>query len=340
MKSILQQIVLTLTACLLLAQQAGASTLEEVKQRGVLRCGVSPGLPGLSQQDDQGRWRGLDVDLCRAVAAATLDDAEKVAFVPLITTERLTAVQKGRIDLLVRNTTWTMERDISLGLDFVGVNYYDGQGFLVPKKKGLRSALQLDGASICVQEGSTSIDNVQRYFTVNRMRFSLVTFDTPEAIRQAFEQGKCDVLTSDQSQLYGLRSQLAEPKQFAILPEIISREPLGPVVREGDDNWADIVRWSLFTMINAEERGISSRNVKRAKNEAESPVIRRLLGLDGFSGQALGLDSLWSYRIIEQVGNYGESFDRNLGKQSKLKIGRGLNALWTHGGLMYAPPSR
>ena len=340
MKSILQQIAVTLTACLLLAEQAGASTLEEVKQRGELRCGVSTGLPGLSQQDDQGTWRGLDVDMCRAVAAAVLGDAEKVQFVPLIATARLKAVQDGRIDLLARNTTWTMERDISLGLNFVGVNYYDGQGFLVRKKKGLRSALQLNGANICVQEGSTSIDNVKRYFTRNRMQFSLLTFETPEASIGAFEQGKCDLLTSDQSQLYGLRTQLAAPKEYAILPEIISREPLGPVVREGDDNWQDIVRWTLFTMINAEERGINSANVERAKSQAQSPVIRRLLGLDGFSGEALGLDPLWSYRIIKQVGNYGESFDRNLGKRSALKIGRGLNALWNHGGLMYAPPAR
>jgi len=341
MKALGKAIVCGLLSWLAVAPvHASSATLDQVRERGAVRCGVSTGLPGFSQQNAKGDWEGLDADLCRGVAAAVFGNAEKVEFVPLSTTERLTALSDGKVDLLARNTTWTLDRDVILRLDFVGTNYYDGQGFMARKGKGLRSALQLDGVSICVQRGSTSIDNVERYFTQNRMQYRLVTQDSPGASGKAFETGQCDVLTSDQSQLYALRSQFTDPADFVILPEVISREPLGPVVREGDDTWSDIVQWTLFTMINAEELGLSSDNVERVKERAQNPAIRHFLGLDGATGKALGLDDLWAYQIIKQVGNYGQSFDRNVGKHSPLHIGRGLNALWRDGGLMYAPPAR
>ncbi len=334
-------VIFTLLAWFAIAPaHALAATLDQVRERGAVRCGVSTGLPGFSQQNAQGVWQGLDVDICRGVAAAVFGDAAKVEFIPLTTTERLTALKDGKVDVLSRNTTWTLDRDVILGLDFVGTNYFDGQGFMVRKSNGLRSALQLDGTSICVQQGSTSIGNLERYFTRHRMKYRLLTQDSPGASGKAFESGECDVLTSDQSQLYALRSAFAAPEDFVILPEVISREPLGPVVREGDARWSDIVQWTLFVMINAEELGLSSNNVGRVKEQAQNPAIRHFLGLDGTTGKALGLDGLWAYQIVRQVGNYGESFERNVGKQSPLGIGRGLNALWRDGGLMYAPPPR
>ena len=326
-------------ALVLSASFASASTLEEVQKRGVLQCGVSTGLPGFSATDEKGNWKGLDVDGCKAIAAAVLGDATKVKYVPLNAKERFTALQSGEIDVLVRGTTWTLVRDTSLGLNFAGVNYYDGQGFMVSKKLGLKSAKELDGASFCIQSGTTTELNLADYMTENNMKFEPIVFDTHDQTIKGFEAGRCDCLTSDQSQLYALRTHLANPEEAVILPEIISKEPLGPVVRQGDDGWFNIVRWTFFAMLNAEELGVSSKNVDEMKN-SKKPAIRRLLGLEGIKGKSLGLADDWSYQIIKQIGNYGESFERNVGQGSPLKIRRGLNALWKDGGIQYAPPMR
>ena len=321
------------------ASIATASTLEEVQKRGVLQCGVSTGLPGFSATDEKGNWKGLDVDGCKAIAAAVLGDASKVKYVPLNAKERFTALQSGEIDVLVRGTTWTLVRDTSLGLNFAGVNYYDGQGFMVSKKLGLKSAKELDGASFCIQAGTTTELNLADYMTENNMKFEPIVFDTHDQTIKGFEAGRCDCLTSDQSQLYGLRTHLPNPEEAVILPEIISKEPLGPVVRQGDDGWFNIVRWTFFAMLNAEELGVSSKNVDEMKN-SKKPAIRRLLGLEGIKGKSLGLADDWAYQIVKQVGNYAESFERNVGQGSPLKIRRGLNALWKDGGIQYAPPMR
>ena len=325
---------------LVVAGSAEASTLEDVKAKGYVQCGVSTGIPGFSMPDEKGRWSGLDVDLCRAVAAAVFGDADKVRYTPLTAETRFGALRSGKVDLLAHNATWTMDRDTSMGLHFAGVNYYDGQGFLVKKKLGVRSALELDGATVCVQQDTTSAMNLEDYFRMNKMKYRAVTPKTPRAVIDAYEGGQCDVLTSDQAQLYALRSQLKAPEDSKVLPEVISKEPLGPYVREGDDNWFDIVRWSLLVMINSEEMGVTSLNVDHVRETARNPAIRRLLDMDEVTGKGLGLDQGWSYRIIKLVGNYGESFDRNLGIHSPLKIKRGLNALWKEGGLLYAPPVR
>jgi general L-amino acid transport system substrate-binding protein len=331
-------------AFLLLALTAGcskgASTLEQVKKKGYVMCGVNTGLPGFSMPDEKGCWTGLDVDLCRAVAAAVLGDADKVRYTPLTAEQRLEVLRSGKIDMLASNTTWTLARDTSMGVHCAGVNYYDGQGFMVKKKLGVRSALELNGTTVCVQQGTTSEANLRDYFLMHRMKYRSVTPKTPKEVVEAYEQGQCHVLTSDQAQLYALRSKLENPEDAKVLPEVISKEPLGPYVREGDDNWFDIVRWSLFVMINAEEMGITSANVDHVRETAEDPRVRRLLGLEDGAGKGLGLDKEWSYRIIKLVGNYGESFDRNLGSHSALKIKRGLNAPWKDGGLLYAPPVR
>ncbi len=319
---------------------AGAGTLDDVKERGYIRCGVSTGLPGFSMQDGAGTWQGLDVDMCRAVAAAVLGDADKVRYTPLTVETRLEALREGDIDILSHNTTWTMERDTTLGLDCAGINYYDGQGFMTRRGLGVRSALALDGATVCVLEGTTSDQNLKDYFTIHRMRHKALPLKTPEETVRAYEAGRCSVLTSDQSQLYALRSQLANPGDSIILPEVISKEPLGPYVREGDDAWFDTVRWSLYTMINAEEAEVHSKNVERIRKKSKNPDIRRLLGLEGNTGGHLELHKDWAVNIIQQVGNYGESFDRNVGTGSPLGIKRGLNALWKDGGLQYAPPAR
>ena len=322
---------------IVLTQGAGAATLEETRQRGSLRCGVNGSQPGLSLQDSGGRWSGLDVDFCRAVAAATLGDAQKVSFVRLTNQERLDALAKGRVDLLARNTTWTLERDTGRGMTFVGVSYYDGQGLMVPKVKGIRSVLELGGASVCVQSNSTSIDNLKRFFTLNRMGVQPLSFDSADAQQEAYLQGECDAISGDQSQLYALRAALQDPTAHRILPEVISKEPLSPAVRDGDAQWHAIVRWTLFALINAEELGISSKNVHRARSEAKNPDVRGFLGVDGNTGAGMGLNADWAYNIIHQVGNYAEIFRRNLGP---LRIKRGLNALWRNGGLLYAPPIR
>jgi general L-amino acid transport system substrate-binding protein len=321
---------------------AGASpgaTLESVQGRGKLLCGVNTGLPGFSSVDQNGKWTGLDVDFCRAVAAATLGDADKVELKPLTAKERFTALQSGEIDLLSRNTTWTLSRDAAQGLSFTGVIYYDGQGFMVSKSLGVKSARELDGAAVCILAGTTTELNLADYFRTHDMKYEPVVFDTADQTSRGFETGRCDVLTSDQSQLYGLRIKLAEPDKAAVLPEVISKEPLGPAVRQGDDAWFNIVRWTLFALINAEELGVTADNVDAMKSSS-NPEVRRLLGVEGSADSGLGLAPDWVAGVIKQVGNYGEIFQRNVGADSPLQIERGLNALWTDGGLQYAPPFR
>ena len=314
-------------------------TLEAVKERGFVQCGVNTGLPGFSNADADGRWSGIDVDVCRAVAAAVLGDAEKVRFTPLTAKERLTAVQSGEVDLLSRNTTWTLTRDTSVGLHFTGVTYYDGQGFMVKKALGITSARELDGAAVCILAGTTTELNLADYFRTHGMSYEPVVFDTADQTARGFEAGRCDALTSDQSQLYALRLKLSEPDKAVVLPEVISKEPLGPVVRQGDDRWFNIVRWTLFALVNAEELGVASADVD-AQKDSTNPAIRRLLGLEGIKGTGLGLGDDWAYQAIKQVGNYGEIYARNVGEGSRLGIPRGLNRLWKDGGLQYAPPIR
>ncbi|NGN99386.1 transporter substrate-binding domain-containing protein [Grimontia sp. S25] len=317
----------------------GENTLEKVKNAGVISCGVSTGLPGFSNPNANGEWEGIDVEFCQAMAAAVLGDKSKVKFVPLTAKERFTALQSGEIDVLSRNTTWTLQRDGTLGLNFVGVNYYDGQGFMVKKDLGVKSALELDGASVCVQSGTTTELNLSDYFRSNGMSFKPVVYDTYDATVKGFESGRCDTLTTDQSGLYASRIKLADPASAVVLPEIISKEPLGPVVRQGDDNWFNIAKWTLNTMINGEEFNITSANVDEMVN-SKDPNIRRILGQDGPKGKGLGLNDDWGYQVIKQVGNYDESFQRTVGSDSPLQISRGVNALWTDGGILYAPPIR
>jgi general L-amino acid transport system substrate-binding protein len=304
-----------------------------------VQCGVSDGLPGFSAPDDEGNWQGLDVDVCRAVAAAVLGDADAVRYISLNAVERFTALQSGEVDMLSRNTTWTTTRDTTLGLNFTGVTFYDGQGFLVSRDLGVSSAEELDGAAFCVQSGTTTELNLADYFSANDMAFDPIVFDTSEQTVSGFEAGRCDVLTSDTSQLAALRIQLSDPDSAMILPEVISKEPLGPVTRQGDDQWFNIVKWSLFAMLNAEEYGVSSENVDDMLSSS-NPNIARMLGQDGNYGEEMGLEADWAYQIISQVGNYGESYDRNVGMDSPLEIERGVNRLWTNGGIQYAPPIR
>lgn len=323
----------------LLATGLSADTLENTKKQDFLKCGVSTGLPGFAEVGEDKKWKGLDVDTCRAVAAAVLGDASKVKIVPLTAKERFTALQSGEVDLLSRNTTWTHTRDTSLGLNFAGVNYYDGQGFLVSKDLGVNNATELDGATVCITAGTTTELNLSDYFKTKGMTYSPITFDTADQVTKGFEAGRCDLITSDASQLYALRTKMANPDKYKVLPEIISKEPLGPVVRQGDDVWFNIAKWSLNAMKTAEEFGVTSANVDDMLN-SKNPEIKRLLGIDGKLGENLKLDPKWAYNIIKQVGNYGESFDRNVGQGSPLKIDRGVNALWSNGGLQYSPPFR
>ncbi len=321
------------------SQPAAAQTLKTVKDRGALSCGVSQGLPGFSSPDDKGNWTGLDVDVCRAIAAAIFDDPTKVKFVPLSAKDRFTALQSGEIDVLSRNTTWTSSRDTSLGLNFTGVTYYDGQGFLVRKALKVNSALELSGASVCVQTGTTNEQNLADYFKANSMRYEVIAFASADETVKAYEAGRCDVFTSDVSQLYSERLKLSNISDHVVLPEVISKEPLGPVVRHGDDQWFDIVKWTLFAMLDAEELGVNQKNVD-GMLKTDKPELRRVLGLDGNLGEQLGLTKDWVVRIVKHVGNYGESFERNVGAGSKLGIARGLNRLWNQGGVQYAPPIR
>ena len=316
-----------------------AKTLDDVKNKGYVQCGVSQGLPGFSNPDNKGNWVGMDVDVCRAVAAAIFGDAGKVKFTPLSAKERFTALQSGEVDMLSRNTTWTATRDTALGLNFAGVNYYDGQGFMVRKSLGVTSALQLGGAAVCTNTGTTTELNVADYFRANNMKFEVVAFEKSDEVVAAYDKGRCDVYTSDQSSLYAQRLKLSNPGEHVVLPEIISKEPLGPVVRQGDDQWFNLVKWSLFAMINAEELGVTSKNVDEMM-KSTNPAVLRLLGKEGSFGENLGVGNDWAVNIIRQVGNYGESFDRNVGPNTPLGIARGVNALWSKGGIQYAPPIR
>jgi general L-amino acid transport system substrate-binding protein len=321
------------------AQAASAQTLKTVKDRGMLSCGVSQGLPGFSTPDDKGNWTGLDVDICRAIAAAIFNDASKIKFVPLSAKDRFTALQSGEIDVLSRNTTWTLSRDTSLGANFTGVTYYDGQGFLVKKSLKVNSALELNSASVCVQTGTTTEQNLADYFKGNNMKYEVIAFGTADETVKAYESGRCDVFTSDVSQLYAERLKVANPADHVVLPEVISKEPLGPMVRHGDDQWFDIVKWTLFAMVGAEELGITQKNADEMA-KSDKPELKRAFGTDGNLGEQLGLTKDWLSRIVKATGNYGESFERNVGSGSKLQISRGLNNLWNKGGIQYSPPIR
>jgi len=318
--------------------------LDAVKARAQLICGVAAGgLAGFMTVDSQGKWTGLDVDVCRAVSAAIFGDSEKVKYVPVTPQQRFTALQAGEVDMLSNNTTWTLTRDTALGLDFTGVTYYDGQGFMVNKKLGIKSAKELGGATICVPSGSTTELNVADYFRSQKMTFKPVIIEDVDQIRAAFFNGRCDVYTGDSARLWATRAANvpppAKPEDFVILPEIISKEPLGPVVRHGDNQFADIVKWTQYAMVEAEEYGITSQNVDEML-KSDNPSIKRILGVTPGMGKALGVDEKWVYSIVKQVGNYGECFERNLGMSSPIKMERGLNQLWTKGGLQYAPPIR
>ena len=329
-------------ASLALAANASAqsgTTMEQVKAKGYIQCGVSQGTPGFSNPDDSGKWIGFDVDVCRAVSAAVFGDADKVRYTPLSAKQRFTALSSGEIDMLSRVTTWTMTRDTQLGLNFAGVNYYDGQGMMVPKSLGVKSALELDGANICTSTGTTTELNITDYFRTNNMSFELVAFEKADEVVAAYDAGRCDVYTTDRSGLAAQRGKLTNPDSHIVLPEIISKEPLGPVVRQGDDHWFNIVRWSLFAMINAEELGVSSRNVDKMAG-SEIPAIKRLLGTEGSFGEELGISNDWARTIIKQVGNYGEVYEKHLGLKTPIGLARGANNLWTQGGIQYAPPIR
>jgi general L-amino acid transport system substrate-binding protein len=321
------------------AASATAATLDDVKAKGHIQCGVSQGLIGFSQPDDANRWTGLDVDFCRAVAAAIFNDPEAVRFTPLTAKDRFTALQSGEVDVLSRNTTWTMGRDTALGLKFAGVTYYDGQGFMVRKDLGVANASALAGASVCTQTGTTTELNLADYFRANNMDYEVVAFENNAEVIDAYDAGRCDVFTTDASGLYATRLKLASPDEHMILPEIISKEPLGPVVRQGDDQWFNVVKWTYYALLNAEELGVNQGNVEEMMDSG-NPEIRRLVGAEGGFGEAIGLSNDWAVNIVKSVGNYGEIFDRNVGPDTPLGIERGVNALWTEGGIQYGMPIR
>ncbi|MCP4396231.1 MAG: amino acid ABC transporter substrate-binding protein [bacterium] len=330
-------VVVVMVCSLAFAGMAGAGTLEDVKAAGAIKVGVNEGLFGFSKADENGVWRGLDVDTARAISVAVFGAPDKLEFVPLTAKTRFTALQSGEVDVLTRNCTQTLSRDTALGLDFAHVNFYDGQGFLISKELGISSAKELDGATVCVLPGTTTELNVADYFRATGMNMEPVVIESTPELNKAFFAGRCDVMTSDASQLAGIRAVALNPDNYMILPEIISKEPLAPAVRHGDDQWYDIVNFTVLAMIAAEELGISSENVDKMLDSTD-PKIQRFLGVSPGNGEALGLDEKWAYNIVKMVGNYGESFERNVGVDTPLKIERGLNALWTEGGLMYAPP--
>jgi general L-amino acid transport system substrate-binding protein len=350
MKRKLYSLALGLGFSFAAAAAATAGTLDDVKTKGFIQCGVSQGLIGFSNPDENNNWTGMDVDMCRAVAAAVFGDATKVKYTPLTAKERFTALQSGEIDILSRNSTWTMSRDTSLGLKFAGVMYYDGQGFMVKKTSGVTSALGLGGASVCTQTGTTTELNIADYFKANKMEYQVVAFEKNEEVLKAYEEGRCDVYTTDQSGLYAERLKLAAPDDNIVLPEIISKEPLGPVVRQGDDAWFNVVKWTYYALLTAEELGVDSKNVDDMRTKTTNPEIQRLLSVkvkaddgteaDNDFGKGIGLGPDWAYTAIKQVGNYAEIFERNVGLNTNLKIERGKNALWNAGGLQYAPPIR
>ena len=330
--------LLSAAVALAAAGAASAGTLDQVKARGELICGANPSLAGFGQPDDQGRYKGFDVDECRAIAAAIFNDPDKVKYLPVNAKDRPTILASGQIDVLIRNTTWTLSRETG-GMFFTGVNYYDGQGFMVRKKLGVDSALKLDGASVCVQQGTTTELNLADFFRAHNMKFEPVVFATDDEATKAYDTGRCDAYTTDASGLYAERLKMSVPDYNIVLPEIISKEPLGPSVRKDDVQWFQIVQWTHYAMVTAEELGVTQANADQML-KSDNPSIRRLLGVEGDFGAGLGLTNDWAYRIIKAVGNYGESFERNLGMASPIKIRRGLNALWTQGGLQYAPPIR
>ncbi len=337
----LKQTIATLiaAAAVTVCSTAFAGTLDTVKGKGFLTCGANTGLAGFGLPDDKGQWTGLDIDYCRGIAAAVFGDPAKIKYIPLNAKDRFTALQSGEVDVLVRNTTWTSSRDSSQGLIFAATNFYDGQGFMVRKKLGVASAKDLNGASICVQQGTTTELNLSDYFRTNGMKYDSVAFAGEDETLKAYESGRCDAFTTDSSGLYAERLRLADPDEHIVLPEIISKEPLAAAVRQGDDQWLNVVKWTHYAMITAEELGVTSKNVDDML-KSENPDIRRLLGVEGDQGKGLGLPNDWAYKIIKTVGNYSEVFERNVGDDSKLKIKRGLNALWSKGGLQYAPPIR
>lgn len=341
MKKFALSVFLGAAALAYTASGASATTLSDVKAKGFVQCGVNTGLLGFAQPDASGNWAGFDIDFCRAVASAVFGDATKVKYTPLSAKDRFTALQSGEIDVLSRNTTWTINRDTALGLKFRPVTYYDGQGFMVRKELNVKSALELSGAAICVQSGTTTELNLADYFKANNLQYNPVVFDKLEEVNTAYDSGRCDVYTTDQSGLYALRLTLKNPDDNIVLPEIISKEPLGPAVRQGDDQWFNIVSWTAYALVNAEEFGITQKNVDEMKG-SPNPDIKRFLGAEQGStiGTDLGLTNDWAYNIVKGVGNYGEVFDRNIGAGSPLKIARGLNALWSKGGIQYAPPVR
>lgn len=334
-----RRLIGAMAGLVLLAGAPAASTLEDVRSKNYLECGVSTGIPGFSSPDDEGRWSGLDVDICRAVAAAVLGDASKVRYTPLPPGDRFNALSSGEVDLLSRNTTWTHARDTTLGMIFAGIVFYDGQGFMVSRSSGISALPELDGAAICIQGGTTSELNVADYFRETGMNYQPVVFATSDQTLRGFEAGRCNVLTSDLSQLYALKTRLEDPETVSILTEVISKEPLGPAVRQDDMQWYNIVKWTVFAMVNAEEYGVSQSNVNEMR-ESPKPVIQRMLGVNADTGRAMGISADWAYQIIRQVGNYGEVFERNVGLESPLGFERGLNQLWSRGGLLYAPPLR
>jgi len=342
MRFLLKSLSVALVASLVLATGASAAkspSLERVKKNGFLRCGVNEGLPGFANPDAKGNWSGFDVDFCRALAAVILNDPSKVRFTPTSAKVRFTTLQSGEVDLLSRNTTWSMSRDVQLGLEFIGVTYYDGQGFLVPKKLKVTSAKQLNGATVCTNTGTTTELNLADYFRSNNLKYKIIAFEKNAEVLAAYDAGRCDAFTTDASGLYAERLKLKKPDDHIILPEIISKEPLGPAINHGDQQWGDVVRWTLFALINAEELGVTSKNVDQML-KSTNPEIRRLLGVEGAFGESLGLTNDFAVRAIKKVGNYGEIFERNVGQGSPLKIKRGLNALWNKGGVLYAPPIR
>lgn len=324
---------------LLASTSSWADTLDDIRARGYLHCGVTPGLTGFGSPDENGRWEGFDIDFCRGVAAAIFGDKEKIRFTSLSSKERFTALQTGEVDLLYRNTTMSFMRDVNLGLDFPSINYYDGQGFMVPIELGVSSATDLDGARICIQAGTTTELNLSDYFLRNEMTYESVVVADDDEARMNYLAGACDAYTTDASGLAAVRAAFPDPAAHIILPEIVSKEPLGPIVRHGDNKWGDVIRWTFYAMIAAEEMGVTSENVDQMLT-SENPEVRRLLGTEGEFGAQLGLEKNWAYNIIKNIGNYGEVFERNIGKDSALQLERGLNGLWTQGGLMYSPPIR
>ena len=330
-----------LTLSGLAAVAASAGTLDDVKARGIMNCGVTTGVPGFAAPNSSGEWEGFDVDVCRAVAAAVLGDPTAVEFVPTTGKTRFTALASGEIDMLARNTTWTFSRDVDLKFDFIGVNYYDGQGFMVPKELGVSSAKELDGATVCIQTGTTTELNLADYFRSNNISYEPVPIETGAEAVQQYNAGACDVYTTDASALAAQRANFPDPSAHVVLPEIVSKEPLGPLVRHGDNEWGDIVRWTLNALVSAEELGVTSVNAASlAADGSNNPEINRLLGTEGNLGEQLGLDADWAKRALEAVGNYGESFARNIGESTPIGLARGLNASYLDGGLIYSPPFR